>query len=230
MTARALRRPQPKRGTADRLRSKAKPKSSAGAADTSAGPSKNEYKSQLHHLQIELVKLQRHFIGCGDQILVVLEGRDAAGKDGSIKRIVEYLSPREFMRSVPKFEKMLVNSGITVLKYYLDIDKAEQRDRLAARARDPLKQWKSSPVDAVAIKHWKDYSAARDEMLLRTHTALSPWHIVRTNDKRSARLNLIRDILSRLDYDGKKHKLVQPDTDVAFTFTPDCIASHRLAR
>ena len=150
--------------------------------------------TQLHHLQIELVKLQRHFIGCGDQILVVLEGRDAAGKDGSIKRIVEYLSPREtrvvalgrpsdrerrgwyfqryvshlpvaeefvlfnrswynragvehvmgfctkkeheeFMRSVPKFEEMLVNSGITVLKYYLDIDKAEQRDRLAARAR-----------------------------------------------------------------------------------------------
>ena len=289
MTARAPRRPEPKRGTADRLRGKPKPTSSVARVDVSAGPSRNEYKTQLHHLQIELVKLQRHFIGCGDQILVVLEGRDAAGKDGSIKRIVEYLSPREtrvvalgrpsdrerrgwyfqryvshlpvaeefvlfnrswynragvehvmgfcskkeheeFMRSVPKFEEMLVNSGITVLKYYLDIDKAEQRDRLAARARDPLKQWKSSPIDAVAIKHWKDYSAARDEMLLRTHTALSPWHIVRTNDKRSARLNLIRDILSRLDYDGKKHKLVQPDTDVAFTFTPDCIASHRLAR
>ncbi len=289
MIARALRRPEPKRGTAVQRRGKVKGASSVAPVDPSAGASKDEYTSQLHHLQIELVKLQRHFIGCGDQILVVLEGRDAAGKDGSIKRIVEHLSPREtrvvalgkpsdrerkgwyfqryvshlpvaeefvlfnrswynragvervmgfcskkeheeFMQSVPKFEEMLVNSGITVLKYYLDIDKDEQRDRLAARARDPLKQWKSSSVDAVAIKHWNDYSAARDEMLLRTHTALSPWHIVRTNDKRAARLNLIRDILSRLDYKGKKHKLVQPESDVAFTFTPDCIASHRLAR
>ena len=251
--------------------------------------SSEDYQAQLHLLQIELVKLQRHFIGCGDKILVVVEGRDAAGKDGSIKRIVEYLSPREtrvvalgkpsdrelrgwyfqryiaqlpvaeefvlfnrswynragvehvmgfcsdaeheeFMHSVPKFEEMLVNSGITVLKYYLDIDKDEQVKRLAERQRDPLKQWKISPIDAVAVKHWKAYSAARDDMLLRTHTAIAPWHIVRTNNKRLARLNLIRDILSRLHYVGKKNKLVQADPDIAFEFTPDCVQSHRLAR
>jgi polyphosphate kinase 2 len=251
--------------------------------------SAEDYHAQLHFLQVELVKLQRHFIGCGDKILVVVEGRDAAGKDGSIKRIVEYLSPREtrvvalgkpsdreqrgwyfqrytaqlpvaeefvlfnrswynragvehvmgfcskeehqeFMRSVPKFEEMLVNSGIKVLKYYLDIDKDEQVKRLAERQRDPLKQWKTSPIDAVAVKHWKAYSAARDAMLLRTHTPIAPWHIVRTNNKRLARLNLIRDILSRLHYAGKKNKLVQPDADIAFEFTPDCIQSQRLAR
>ena len=251
--------------------------------------SAEDYQAQLHLLQVELVKLQRHFIGCGDKILVLVEGRDAAGKDGSIKRIVEYLSPREtrvvalgkpsdreqrgwylqryiaqlpvaeefvlfnrswynragvehvmgfcskeeheeFMHSVPKFEEMLVNSGIKVLKYYLDIDKDEQTRRLAERHRDPLKQWKTSPIDAVAVKHWKAYSAARDAMLLRTHTAIAPWHIVRTNNKRLARLNLIRDILSRLPYAGKKNKLVQPDPDIAFEFTPDCIQSQRLAR
>jgi polyphosphate kinase 2 len=247
------------------------------------------YQEQLHVLQVELVKLQRHFIGCGDKILVLLEGRDAAGKDGSIKRIVEYLSPREtrvvalgkpsdrelrawyfqryvaqlpvaeefvlfnrswynragvehvmgfcskeeheeFMNAVPKFEEMLVNSGIKVFKYYLDIDKHEQVSRLAERQRDPLKQWKSSPIDAVAVKRWKAYSAARDAMLLRTHTAIAPWHIVRANNKRLARLNLIRDILSRLHYAGKKNKLVQPDTDIVFEFTPDCIDAKRLAR
>ena len=251
--------------------------------------SHEDYQAQLHVLQVELVKLQRHFIGCGDRILVLLEGRDAAGKDGSIKRIVEYLSPREtrvvalgkpsdreirswyfqryvaqlpvaeelvlfnrswynragvehvmgfcskeeheeFMQSVPQFEEMLVNSGIKLLKYYLDIDKKEQISRLAARQRDPLKQWKSSPIDAVAIKRWKAYSDARDAMLLRTHTAISPWRIVRTNNKRLARLNLIRDILSRLHYAGKKGKLVQPDQNITFEFTPDCIDAKRLAR
>ena len=263
--------------------------SASGAVATKAPISREDYDAQLHVLQVELVKLQRHFIGCGDRILVLLEGRDSAGKDGSIKRIVEYLSPREtrvvalgkpsdrerkgwyfqryvvqlpvaeelvlfnrswynragvehvmgfcskdeheeFMQSVPKFEEMLVNSGIKLLKYYLDIGKDEQTRRLAERKRDPLKQWKSSPVDAVALKHWKAYSEARDAMLLRTHTAVAPWHIVRTDDKRHARLNLMRDILSRLHYAGKKNKAVQPDPDIAFEFTPDCIAAKRLAR
>ena len=251
--------------------------------------SHEDYKAQLHLLQVELVKLQRHFIGCGDRILVLLEGRDAAGKDGGIKRIVEYLSPREtrvialgkpssrdlgawyfqryvaqlpvaeefvlfnrswynragvehvmgfcskeeheeFMQSVPKFEEMLVNSGIKLLKYYLDIGKDEQIRRLADRKRDPLKQWKISPIDAVAVKHWNAYSDARDAMLIRTHTAIAPWHIVRANDKRLARLNLMRDILSRLHYAGKKTKLVQPDPGIAFEFTPACIGSQWLAR
>ena len=248
----------------------------------------DDYAVQLRLLQIELVKLQRHLISCGDKILVVVEGRDAAGKDGGIKRIVEYLSPREtrvvalgrpsdrergawyfqryvaqlptaeefvlfnrswynragvehvmgfcskeeheeFMHSVPKFEEMLVNSGIKLLKYYLDVSKGEQTRRLAERKRDPLKQWKSSPIDAVAVKHWKAYSEARDTMLLRTHTPIAPWHIVRADDKRRARLNLMRDILSRLHYAGKRNKFVRPDPDIAFEFTPDCITAKRLA-
>lgn len=251
--------------------------------------SREDYEAQLHMLQVELVKLQRHFIKCGDRILVVVEGRDAAGKDGSIKRIVEHLSPRdtrvvalgkpsdrdrngwyfqryvahlpvaeelvlfnrswynragvehvmgfcskdeheEFMNSVPKFEEMLVNSGIRLLKYYLDISKGEQVQRLADRKSDPLKQWKVSPVDAVAVKRWNDYSEARDAMLLRTHTAIAPWRIVHTDNKRLARLNLMRDILSRLHYTGKKAKLVQPDPGIAFEFTPDCLEAERLAR
>lgn len=249
---------------------------------------RDDYEAQLHLLQVELVKLQRHFIGCGDKILVLLEGRDAAGKDGSIKRIVEFLSPREtrvvalgkpsdrdnstwyfqryvahlpaaeefvlmnrswynrvgvehvmgfctteqyeeFMLSVPQFEAMLVNSGIKLMKYYLDVSKAEQAQRLEDRKRDPLKQWKSSPIDAVATKKWKAYSEARDAMLLRTHTAVAPWHIVRADDKHLARLNLMKDILSRLHYADKKKKLVQPDPDIVFAFTPDCIAAKRLA-
>ena len=261
----------------------------SGAGTVAAVISREDYEAQLHMLQVELVKLQRHFIGCGDKILVLVEGRDAAGKDGGIKRVVEYLSPREtrvvalgkpsdrerrgwyfqryvahlpvaeefvlfnrswynragvehvmgfcskeeheeFMNSVPKFEEMLVNSGIKLLKYYLDVSKDEQTRRLAQRKRDPLKQWKSSPIDAVAVKRWKSYSEARDTMLLRTHTAVAPWHIVRADDKRLARLNLMRDILSRLHYAGKRAKLVQPDPDVAFEFTPDCIAAKRLAR
>ena len=248
-----------------------------------------QYKADLRVLQVELVKLQRHFIGCGNRILVLLEGRDAAGKDGSIKRIVEHLSPREtrvvalgkpsdrdrsawyfqryvaqlpvaeelvlfnrswynragvehvmgfcskdeheeFLTSVPKFEEMLVNSGIKLLKYYLDIGKDEQIRRLADRQRNPLKQWKTSPIDAVAVKRWKAYSEARDAMLLRTHTTIAPWRIIKADDKRLARLNLIRDLLSKLHYAGKKTKLVQPDQNIAFEFTPDCIDSKRLAR
>lgn len=254
-----------------------------------ASISKEDYRTQLHELQIELVKLQRHFIGCSDRILVLIEGRDAAGKDGSIKRIVEYLSPREtrvvalgkpsdrdrgawyfqryvahlpvaeelvlfnrswynragveivmgfctkdeheeFLQSVPKFEEMLVRSGIKLLKYYLDVSKKEQIRRLADRVRDPLKQWKSSAIDAVAVNHWKSYSDARDSMLLQTHTAVAPWHIVRADDKRLARLNLMRDILSRLHYAGKRTKLVQPDPEIAFEFTAVCITAKRLAR
>jgi polyphosphate kinase 2 (PPK2 family) len=136
----------------------------------------------------------------------------------------------EFLNSVPKFEEMLVNSGIKLLKYYLDIGKDEQIKRLAERKRDPLKQWKSSPIDAVAVKHWTAYSKARDTMLLRTHTAIAPWHIVKADDKRLARLNLIRDILSQLHYAGKKKKLIQPDPNVVFEFSPVCLHAKWLSR
>ncbi|PMS18084.1 polyphosphate kinase 2 [Trinickia dabaoshanensis] len=247
------------------------------------------YERQLRDLQIELVKLQRHFIACKDKILVLLEGRDAAGKDGAIKRIVEHLSPRdtrvvalgrpsdrdlgawyfqryvphlpvaeelvlfnrswynragvenvmgfctpeqveEFLQSTPRFEGMLVDSGIRLLKYYLDISRSEQTARLADRKRDPLKQWKTSPIDEVAVKHWKAYSKARNAMLLRTHTADAPWRIVLGDDKRLARLNLIRDILSNLDYRGKDQALVRPDSSIAFEFSPAAIESGLLAK
>jgi polyphosphate kinase 2 len=235
------------------------------------------YQRTLRELQIELVKLQRHMIANDYRILVVLDSRDAAGKDGVIKRIVEHLSPREtrvvalgkpsdrdrstwyfqryvphlpaadefvlfnrswynragvervmgfctqidyeeFMATVLDFERMLVGSGIKLIKYYLDISKAEQKRRLAERRKDPLKQWKISPIDALATRKWKDYSRARDEMLSRTHNPLTPWTIVRSDDKKAARLGLIRDLLSRLPYDEKRKRLLKADPRIVFPF------------
>jgi polyphosphate kinase 2 len=247
------------------------------------------YKIELRDLQVEFVKLQRHLIKHGDRILVLLEGRDSSGKDGSIKRIVAHLSPRdtrvvalgkpsdsdlrswyferyvaelpkaeelvlfnrswynragvervmgfcskeqtaEFLCSAPRFEQMLVDSGIKLLKYYLDISKGEQKTRLADRKREPLKQWKSSPIDDVAVKHWDDYTQARDVMLLATHAVAAPWSIVRTDSKRHARLNLMRDILSRLPYAGRNKKITPPNREIVFEFTPEDLDHHRLAR
>ena len=246
------------------------------------------YRSELKRLQIELVKLQRHFIGCGDRILVILEGRDAAGKDGVIKRITEHLSPREtrvvalgkpsdrdlggwyfqryvahlptagefvlfnrswynragvervmgyctkeqyeeFMETVLAFEQLLVRAGIKLLKFYLDISRKEQHRRLERRKRDPLTQWKTSPVDAKALKHWKEYSRARDDMLRRTHSAFAPWHVVRADDKRDARLNIIRDLLARLHYCAKDKRLVVPDPRVVLEFDEACLREGRLS-
>ncbi|MGH8225509.1 MAG: polyphosphate kinase 2 [Gammaproteobacteria bacterium] len=235
------------------------------------------YKKTLHALQLELVKLQRAFIENGERILVILEGRDGAGKDGTIKRITEHLSPRdtrvvalgkpsdrersswyfqryvsqlpaaselvlfnrswynragvepvmgfctadeheEFLETVPRFEAMLVHSGIRLFKYYLDIDREEQKRRLSARHKDPLKQWKISPVDEQAQKLWDSYSQARDEMLVRTHHATGPWFIVRADDKKAARINLIRNLLARLDYPGKDESVLLADPMVVFSF------------
>ena len=241
--------------------------------------SNRAYERNLLHLQIELVKLQRHVIARGQRVLVILEGRDAAGKDGTIKRIIEHLSPREtrvvalgppnerdqhswyfqrfvpyvpaageivlfnrswynragvervmgfcskaeteaFLETVPRFEAMLIHDGITVLKYYLDITKGEQKKRLAERRKDPLKQWKLSPIDAKAPKLWKDYSKARDVMLERTHTAVSPWTMARADDKEHARLNIIRDLLWRLEYPDRHRKLQRPNPEIVFTYDP----------
>jgi polyphosphate kinase 2 len=238
---------------------------------------KREYKKTLRTLQIELVKLQRHFIRCNDKILVLLEGRDTAGKDGVIKRIVQHLSPREtrvvalgkpsdrdrgswyfqryvphlpaeqefvlfnrswynragvekvmgfctgeeyeeFMQTVLGFEHMLVRSGIKLLKYYLDISRQEQKHRLADRRKDPLKQWKVSPIDAEATKHWAGYGLARNEMFARTHNAVTPWTVVRADDKHSARLNLIKDLLVRLHYEDKDEAALVVDPGVVFQY------------
>ena len=109
----------------------------------------------------------------------------------------------EFMGSVANFENMLVGSGMKLLKYYLDISKTEQKKRLEDRKSDPLKQWKVSPIDDQAIKHWKAYSLARNEMLARTHKPTAPWTLVRADDKHLARLNIIKDLLGRLHYPTK---------------------------
>lgn len=251
-------------------------------------PTQDEYRKSLHALQIELVKLQKHFIEHDDKILVLLEGRDTAGKDGVIKRIVMHLSPREtrvvalgvpsdrdrtawyfqryvphlpaaqefvlfnrswynragvervmgfcsedehreFMETVLDFEHMLVRSGIKLHKYYLDISREEQKRRLKERRTDPLKQWKVSPIDAEAAKHWADYSVARNEMLARTHNTVTPWTVVRADDKRAARLNLIRDLLERLDYEGKKDGLLRTDPEVVFPYAEAYVKNGMIA-
>ncbi len=235
---------------------------------------KDDYEAQLYDLQVELVKLQKHLIDSGDQILVILEGRDAAGKDGTIKSIVEHLSPREtrvvalgkpterevgewyfqryvaqlpgrgefilfnrswynragvekvmgfctekqyeqFMATVNDFESVLVRSGLRLFKYYLDISKYEQAERLQDRAKDPLTQWKISPIDQQAQKKWTAYSQARDEMLRRTHHPEAPWTVVRTDNKKHARLNLIRDLLGRLNYPDKNEAALTVDSAIA---------------
>jgi polyphosphate kinase 2 len=236
-----------------------------------------KYAGELRQLQIELVKFERHLIATGGRVVVVIEGRDAAGKDGAIKSITEHLSPREtrvvalgkpsdrefsqwyfqryvrhlpaagefvlfnrswynragvervmkfcteaeaeeFLAMVPTFEWMLANSGIRLLKYYLEITRKEQAHRLAQRRRDPLKQWKTSPVDTAALKKWAAYSGARNEMLMKTHSAHAPWFVVDANHKHPARLNLIRHMLSQLHYKRKDMKLLKCDPDVVFEF------------
>ncbi len=236
-----------------------------------------EYKKTLIKLQIELVKLQRDVIANNRKILIILEGRDASGKDGTIKRIIQHLSPRDtrvvampkpsdreqgewyfqryiaelpaaqemvlfnrswynragvervmgfctddqyedFMTSVVDLEAQLIRSGITLIKYYLDISQGEQKRRLKARRESPLKQWKVSPIDAQATKLWDEYSKARNAMLARTHTLISPWLVVRADDKRQARLNIIRDQLARLNYPGADDSLLTPNPNIVFAY------------
>lgn len=238
---------------------------------------KPDYKDVLQQLQVELVKLQNHIIKHGDKILILFEGRDAGGKDGTIKRIIQHLSPREirvvalgkpsdrdnstwyfqrytahlpaaqelvlfnrswynragvervmgfcsdneyheFIETVSHYEQLLVRSGIKLLKYYLDISKGEQKKRLAQRQQDPLKQWKISPIDKEAQKHWQAYSDARNIMFARTHHLSAPWTIVKADDKKLARINLIKDLLFRLDYKGKNEALVLPDANIVFSY------------
>jgi polyphosphate kinase 2 len=258
------------------------------ANESAKAKAKRSYKGGLRKLQVELVKLQHHLIKCDDKILTILEGRDAAGKDGTIKRIMQHLSPREtrvvalgkpsdqdrsswyfqryvphlpavqqivlfnrswynragvervmgfcteaeheeFMGSVSDFEHMLVRSGIQLLKYYLDISKDEQKRRLKDRKADPLKRWKISPIDDQALKYWKQYSAARNEMLARSHNPMAPWTIVRADDKRQTRLNVIRDVLGRLHYKDKGKRLIRPDPERLFSFDTSYLENGLLA-
>jgi polyphosphate kinase 2 len=221
-----------------------------------------EYEQELTKLQIELLKLQNHVKEKGLKILMIFEGRDAAGKGGTIKRITEHLNPRgarvvalekpsdiertqwyfqrytqylpsageivlfdrswynragvepvmgfctteehhEFLREVPEFEKMLVKSGIILMKFYFSVSKKEQLRRFKKREVDPLKQYKLSPVDKESQNLWDKYTIAKFSMLMASNTDISPWTVVKSDDKKSARLNCIRYILSNLEYENK---------------------------
>jgi polyphosphate kinase 2 len=249
---------------------------------------KAEYEKILYRLQVELVKLQNHVIGHGQKVLVILEGRDGAGKDGTIKRITEHLSPRDirvvalpkpsdreasewyfqryvehlpaageivifnrswynragvekvmgfcseaeydlFLRTVPVFEQMLSDAGITLIKYYLDIDRNEQKKRLKDRHKDPLKQWKISPIDEKALSHFDDYTQARDVMLRLTNTASAPWTVVRADDKKAARLAIIHDLIGRVVYKEPATELPEHDLSVIARFDEACISNGMLA-
>lgn len=135
----------------------------------------------------------------------------------------------EFLETVLAFEHMLMRSGTKLLKYYLDISRAEQKRRLKDRRTDPLKQWKVSPIDAQAMKHWDDYSAARNEMFARTHNPITPWTVVRADDKRLARLNLIKDLLSRLHYGGKDTAILNTHPEIIFQYDETYLAKKLIA-
>jgi polyphosphate kinase 2 (PPK2 family) len=125
----------------------------------------------------------------------------------------------EFFQSVVPFEEMLIRDGIAIRKFYLDISKDVQKQRLKDRLEDPLKRWKTSPVDAAAVKNWKPYSKARDEMFARTSHPLAPWHIVHEDEKKIARLEIIRALLASFSYKGKSPKLASPDDSIVFPWS-----------
>lgn len=249
---------------------------------------KSTYDPELKRLQLALVETQAAAMKSGERVLIVLEGRDGAGKDGTIKRIVEHLSTRStrivalpkpsdhersqwyfqryathlpaageivifnrswynragvetvmgfstpaeqagFLRDTPDFERMLVESGIKLVKLWLDISRDEQRRRLDERRTDPLKQLKVSDMDAVAQARWADYSSARDTMLERTHTPLAPWFCVRGDDKEQARIAVLRHLV-RVAAPAEiaaRHDAADPAT--LFPFDPAAIADGRLA-
>jgi polyphosphate kinase 2 len=218
-----------------------------------------DYERELRRLQTELVKLQEWIKHEGLRVVVLFEGRDAAGKGGAIKRITESLNPRvcrvvalgtpterektqwyfqryvthlpaagemvlfdrswynragvervmgfcdehqylEFMQSCPEFERMLVRSGIILIKYWFSVSDAEQERRFQDRMDKPTKRWKLSPMDLESRKHWAEYSRAKDEMFAVTDTKQVPWYVVNAEDKKSARLNVIRHLLSKIPY------------------------------
>jgi polyphosphate kinase 2 len=242
---------------------------------------------ELEALQVALVRFQQRAIETGERDLVIFEGRDTAGKDGAIKRIVEHLSIRNtrvvalpkpnerqrtewyfqryvehlpaagelvilnrswynragvervmnfatpeeqetFLRDVTVFERMLVGSGIQIVKLWLDISRKEQGRRLKARRSDPLKALKVSPLDAVAQEKWDDYSKARDEMLTRTHCAEAPWTVIHTDKKQQARLGIIRHLLKQLAPHDIAKAVPAPNPDVVFPFEPAALTDGRL--
>jgi polyphosphate kinase 2 len=170
-----------------------------------------------------------HLPAAGEWVILNRSWYNRAG----VERVMGFSSPEEqvrFLGDAPVFERMLTEAGITLLKYWLDISKGEQAKRLDRRRSDPLKRLKVSPLDAVAQEKWEAYSAARDEMLKRTHTALSPWWCVKADNKHQARLNVIRHLLHAVAAPGLTAALEQPDPEVLFPFDMVALEDGRLAR
>jgi polyphosphate kinase 2 len=230
-----------------------------------------DYEQQKMALQVELLKAQDWIRGTGQKVIILFEGRDAAGKGGTILRFMEHLNPRgarvvalekpsekersqwyfqryvqhlpsagemvmfdrswynragvervmgfcspteysEFMRQTPEFERMLVRSSVLMFKYWFSVTREEQLRRFKARASEPLKRWKLSPIDQAALEKWEEYTHAKEAMFFHTDTADAPWTIVKSDDKRRARLNCMRHFLSQLDYPQKDYRVVgEPD-------------------
>lgn len=221
-----------------------------------------KYEEELKTLQIELLKMQNYIKEKGLKLCILFEGRDAAGKGGTIKRITEHINPRgarvvalnkpsdvektqwyfqryvphlpsageivlfdrswynragvervmdfctkaeyeEFLRDVPEFERMVVNSGITLIKFYFSVSKEEQYQRFEKRKNDPLKQYKLSPVDMESQKLWEEYTQAKFDMLKNSHTGYAPWIVIRSDNKKKARINAIKHILKNITYPEK---------------------------
>ena len=236
-------------------------------ADPLEQEERHRYFSELFRLQGELVKLQDWLVQSRHKVVILFEGRDAAGKGGMIKRITQRLNPRvcrvaalpapndrertqwyfqryiahlpaggemvlfdrswynragvervmgfcddaeyeEFFRSVPEFEKMLVRSGVQVIKYWFSISDEEQRARFLGRIHDPLKQWKLSPMDLESRRRWEQYTAAKEIMFKRTHIAEAPWWVVNADDKKKARLNCMAHLLSQMPYEEIAHDAI----------------------
>ena len=232
------------------------------------------YEHAKRLLQIELVKLQNWVKDTGQRVVIVFEGRDAAGKGGTIKRFTEHLNPRgarivalekpterertqwyfqryvthlpsaaeivmfdrswynragvervmgfctpeeylEFMREAPEFERMLVNSGLALTKFWFSVSRLEQRTRFVIRQVDPVRQWKLSPMDIESLDKWDGYTTAKEAMFFYTDTEDAPWTVVKSNDKKRARLEAMRHILELFDYDGKDTEVVgKPDRKI----------------
>lgn len=249
--------------------------------------SRSYYKQQKKKLQMELLKMQLWARETGQRIVVLFEGRDAAGKGGTIKRFTEHLNPRGarvvalgkpsdveqgqwyfqrylsqlpaageivlfdrswynragvekvmgftsddkyrlFLQQAPELERLLLDDGILLFKYWLAISRKEQRARFEDRLKNPLKNWKLSEIDIAAQEKWEQYSEARDQMLAHTHVAFSPWTVIKTDDKRAARLNCMRHFLQQLPYDDKDKKLLR-ELDEKVVYSPPFPAFKRRA-
>ncbi|MEU8181473.1 polyphosphate kinase 2 [Micromonospora sp. NPDC049047] len=235
---------------------------------------RDEYDRDKRLLQIELLKLQDWIKESGERLVILFEGRDAAGKGGTIKRFMEHLNPRgasvvalakpdereagqwyfqrwlahlpaageivlfdrswynragvervmgfcsrkeylEFLRQAPELERMLVRSGIRLVKFWFSVSQNEQRTRFAIRQVDPVRQWKLSPMDIASLDRWDEYTEAKEAMFFWTDTADAPWTVVKSNDKKRARVEAMRHVLHRFDYTGKDPAVVgTPDPQI----------------